>query len=241
MGMLIQMAAMAALVTLFLFRKKIATLLGIDSQVFKASLRDLLTGFSMKRFRAIEVSLWKAEGLPVGFSSKTLFTRITLGMNEGQHTRPNDKQRENYSIREKMQLNYDPHDDTQKMSIMVKAQEVIGASVNQLLPVAGALGGAVGGAVTPLGPMGGGIAGAIAGTGAANSVGAEVARVDLSSAMINRIRDRCGGEGSKTNARLNTRSASTQGDISWSEQYFQRVDMIPQGYLWLRIVDIEGT
>merc|ERR1711871_1128847 len=136
---------MVALVMLWLFRHKIATLLGIDSQIFRASLRDFLTGFSMKRFRAIEVSLWKAENLTVGFSSRTLFTRVTLGMNEAQHTRPVDKQRDRYAIREKLQLNYDPFDETQKLTIMIKAQEVIGATVNHMLPVAGAIGGAIGG------------------------------------------------------------------------------------------------
>merc|ERR1719446_599729 len=172
---LVQLAALAALVLLWVFRKKLGTILGFDQQIVKASLRDFLTGFSMKRFRAVEVSLWKAEGLPVGFSSRTLFTRVTLGYNEAQHTRPIDNLRANYTVKERIQLNYDPEDDTQKLSIMIKMQEVIGASVNQLLPAAGALVGAVGGLTTPLGPATGATVGVITGTGAANSVGAEVA------------------------------------------------------------------
>jgi len=240
---LVQLGALAALILLWLFRKKIATILGFDQQVVKASLRDILTGFSMKRFRAIEVSLWKADGLPVGFSSKTIFTRVTLGINEAQHTRPHDNVRELYTIKDRVSMNYDPEDDTQKLTISLRMQEVIGASVNQLLPAAGAVVGAMGGLTTPLGPMPGAALGVVAGTGAANSVGAEIAKVDMSSVMINRFRERFhADEAPNPNSeRPSARATSTGPVVRWTDEYFQRVDLLPQGFLWLRIADISGA
>lgn len=241
-AILTQFAMLGALVVLFLCRKKIMIILGFDQQVVKADLRDLLTGFSMKRFRPIEISLWRADGLSCGFTNRTLFTRVTLGYNEANHTRPHDSVGESYSIRERVQLNYDPEDDTQKLSIMVKMQEVIGAQVNQLLPVAGGVMGALAGAASPLGPVNGAAAGVITGTGAANSVGAEVARVDLSSAMINKLRDKAHSDGgvAPTSDRPISSRASATMLTPWSDPYFIPVDMIPQGKLWLRIADVEG-
>jgi len=245
---LTKLAVVLAIVIVWVMRKKIVTILGFDQQLLKADLRDLLTGFSMKRFRPIEVSLWHADGLAVGFTGRTLFTRITLGYNEAHHTRPIDGCAARYGMKERVQLNYDPEDDGQKLSIMIKNQEFIGASVNQLLPAAGAVVGAVGGMASPLGPGPGAALGVVTGTGAANSVGAEIGRVDLSSAMINRIRERCANDGhpapSTERPRSSTRSngPTATGPITpWSEQYFQKVDLIPQGHLWLRIADIDDA
>lgn len=233
---LVQFAGLGVLVMLYVFRKKIATILGLDQMVVKADLRDILTGFSMKRFKAIEVSIWNAEGLSCGFSSRTLYARVTLGYNEPAHTRPHDNVRDSLMVRERIQLNYDEQDESQKLSIMLKQQEVIGASVNQLLPAAGALLGAVGGMTTPVGAMPGAAMGVITGTGAANSVGAEVARVDLSSAMINRIRQAHNANGPQPNSA--TARASATSTVRWSNEFFQKVDLVPQGELWLRICDL---
>jgi len=245
---LTQLAALLGIAIVWLMRKKIMTILGFDQQILKADLRDLLTGFSMKRFNAIEVSLWHADGLAVGFTGRTLFSRVTLGYNEAHHTRPNDGCVARYGIKERFQLNYDPEDDTQKMSITIKMQEFIGQGINQLLPAAGAVVGAIGGLASPLGPGPGAAIGVVTGTGAANSVGAEIGRVDLSSAMINRIRERCANDGhpnpTSERPRSSTRSAgpTATGPITpWSEQYFQKVDLIPQGHLWLRIADIDDA
>jgi len=243
---LMQLLGVFALIVLYLFRKKIFTILGFDQQVVKAELRDILTGFSMKRFRAIEVSLWHCNGLPTSsLGSRTLFTRMTLGYNEAGHTRPHDKVQSTYTIKERLCVNYDPEDDTQRMSIVVKMQEVIGATVNQLLPAAGAIVGAVGGMASPLGPSVGLVAGTAIGTGAANSVGAEIARVDLSAAMINRMRERFQNDSApnpnseRPSSRAKTGPTSTGPAVQWNREYFQKVDMIPQGELWLRIADID--
>jgi hypothetical protein len=244
---MVQVGALVALGMLYGFRKKIAQLLGFDQQFVRADLRDILTGFSMKRFKAIELSLWHADGIPCGFTSQTLFCRIVLGYNEPAHTRPHDGiRRGQFSIRERLQLNYDPEDKTQKMTITIKQQEFIGTSVNQMLPAAGAVMGALGGMTTPLGMGPGAALGVVTGTGAAHSVGTEIARVDLSSAQINKIRELHNKQGQSLHPRpdserkkLTTNFAAHAATSKWSEDYFFKVDLIPQGNLWLRIADVK--
>jgi hypothetical protein len=243
---LMQLGALAALVLFYAFRKKIAQILGFDQQMVRADLRDILTGFSMKRFKAIEVSLWHADGIPCGFTSQTLFCRVVLGFNEPGHTRPHDGIKSHFPIRERLQMNYDPEDETQKMSITIKRQEIIGTSVNQMLPAAGAVMGALGGMTTPLGLGPGAAMGVVAGTGAAHSVGEEIARVDLSSAQINRIRDIYNREGvGKTlhprpdSERKKLKDTEHHDTVKWSEASFTKVDLIPQGALWIRIADFQ--
>jgi hypothetical protein len=241
--MLMQLGALAALVALYAFRKKILTILGFEQQVVRADLRDLLTGFSMKRFQPIEISLWYADGLPCGFSKRSIFTRILLGYNEPQHGRPHDGVRDSVAIRERMQMNYDPEDVSQKLTIMIKQQEILGTSVNQMLPAAGAVMGALGGMVSPLGTGPGAALGVVTGTGAAHSVGQEVARVELSSMMVNRIRERCNASGpadhpKPDSERRKALKTSAKATVEWSEEAFQKVDLVPQGNLWLRITDL---
>merc|ERR1719263_1769452 len=127
---------------------------------------------------------------------------------------------------------------------MIKQQEVIDTAVNQMLPAAGAAMGALGGMASPLGAMPGAALGAVTGTGAAHSVGIEVARVDLSASMINRIRERCHTNGTAgaprpDSERKRLAASSTGPAVQWSEQFFQQVDLVPQGTLWLRIADVE--
>lgn len=244
---MIQLGMVAALVMVYAFRKKIAQILGFDQQLIRCDLRDILTGFSMKRFKAIEVSLWYADGIPSGFTTQTLFCRVLLGYNEPAHTRPHEGIRSQFPIRERLQLNYDPEDRTAKLTITIKQQEFIGTSVNRMLPAAGAVMGGLAGMTTPLGPTAGVAAGVVAGTGAAHSVGVEIARVDLSSEQINRIRDNHNKHGEALHPRPDSerKKLRTSNDHSeaatakWSEDYFVAVDLIPQGKLWLRIADIK--
>lgn len=226
---LTQLCMVAGVLLVIAFRKKIVSLLGYDEQIVRADLRDILTLFTMNRFSPIEVSLWKAEGLPTGFTSRSLFVRAVLGYNEPQHSRPHDGCTDFVALREKMQLNYDPEDAGQKLSIVIKQQEVVGAAISQLAPVAGALVGAVGGVVTPLGPGPGAGLGIVTGIGAANSLGVEVARVDLSSVMINRLRAAAGPVQS-------TEVATDRSE--WRQDNYTKVDLVPQGSLWLRISDV---
>jgi len=133
-------------------------------------------------------------------------------------------------MKERLQFNYDREDNSQKFSIVIKQQELVAGAVSQMAPIVGALAGGGGGLVTPLGPTGGAVAGMVAGIGAANSLGKEVARADMSSDMVNRFLDKDG--------KLEQGMTSV-GAGSWIEDEFTKVHMVPQGTMWLRIREIE--
>merc|ERR1711957_107445 len=118
-------------------------------------------------------------------------------------------------------------------SIVVKAQEVIGGAVSQLAPSFGAIAGGLGGLVTPMGPSTGAAAGVIAGVGAANSLGTEVGRVDFSSAMINRLL-----AASQPQTGINQTGLEAGPSVAWRSENFVKVDLVPQGFLWLRICEV---
>jgi len=237
MEILIQMGIVFGAFMAYSFRHKIIGLLGFDSQLVKADLRDCLTCFSMQRMSTIEVSILRATDLPAGFGPRSLFLRVVLGCNEPLHSRPRDGCTTSMNIRERMQLNYDPEDDTQKLSIAIKQQEVVGQAVAQLAPAAGALVGGAAGLMTPLGPQVGAALGGVAGIGTANSLGPEVARVEMSSAKINRLRE----EAKRRQQGANNPVMSTAPLVPWREENFFKVDLVPQGTVWLRIHDLEGA
>lgn len=224
-----QSAIIVGIVMLLGFRKKLLQLLGIEFQLFNVSLSDCLTCFTMSRLRPIEVSIWKIDGLLSGFYSRTLYLRVLLGFNEAQHTRPHEGVSSAVILKERLQLNYDPEDETQTLTIVVKEQEVLGAAVSRLAPATGAILGGAAGLMSPLGPAVGAGLGVITGVGAANSVGVEIARLDLSSAMINRWR---------AVAQAGQGGLSTGPGFTWSEQSFVKVDLVPQGHCYLRIGDV---
>lgn len=232
MFVLTQVGIILGILFAWVIRKKIVSLLGFDQQLVRGDLRDMLTLFQMERFQTIEVTVWKIEGLPPGFATRTLFVRVLLGFNEPQHSRPHDRCTNALTMREKFYLNYDPEDDTQKLSIVIKQQELVGSAVAQLAPVAGALVGAAGGVVTPLGPAAGAGLGVVTGVGAANSLGVEVARVDLSSAMVNRLRD------VSDSVEVSTARSQIGTGVLYNAENFLKVDLVPQGQLWLRIADV---
>mmetsp|Transcript_67155 Transcript_67155/g.187959 ORF Transcript_67155/g.187959 Transcript_67155/m.187959 type:complete len:424 (+) Transcript_67155:48-1319(+) len=219
------------------FRQKVVTLLGFDSSLVRADLRDILTCFSMRRFSTIEIAILKASGLPAGFGSRSLFLRVVSGMNEPMHSRPRDGCVDSMVVKERMQLNYDPSDSSQTLALYIKQQEIVGQAVKQLAPAVGMVAGGAAGMMTPLGPQGGAAIGAVAGIGTANSLGPEVARLEMSSAMINRLLD----EATRSGAAAPSAMRSTAPLVPWAEEYFTKVDLVPQGAIWLRIMDREKT
>eukprot|EP00929_Paragymnodinium_shiwhaense_P082541 TRINITY_DN43528_c0_g1_i1.p1 TRINITY_DN43528_c0_g1~~TRINITY_DN43528_c0_g1_i1.p1 ORF type:complete len:378 (+),score=91.64 TRINITY_DN43528_c0_g1_i1:98-1231(+) len=202
-------------VLLFTFRKRIIALLGFDTGIVKADLRDVMTFFSANRFKVIELALLKVEGLPPGLTSRTLYCRIVLGFNEPLHTRPHEGCTTSLSVKERMQLNYDETDDTTKLTMLIKQQEVVSSAVQQFAPAAGAL---VGATMLPLPVQAGAVAGASIGMGAANSLGVEVARVELSCAQINRL-----VLGAKEKATGKTSVGVSRNAVAWAEGNFIKV------------------
>jgi hypothetical protein len=233
-NLLNQCALIAGIGVVLMFRNRIMMILGYDQQIIRADIKDCLTCFTMHRFSPVELSILKCDGLPGGgFGTRSLFIRVVCGYNEPCHTRPHDGCSVSFSAKERMQLNYDSEDQTQRLSIVVKQQEVVGGAVAQLAPVAGAVAGGVAGLMS-IGPAAGAGLGAVTGIGAANSLGKEVARVDLSSTQINRLRDQARTEQGRE-------SMSTGPIVPWKESHFQRVDLVPQGVAWIRIHDVENV
>lgn len=222
---LTEVAMLCAMYIFYILRRRFLKLLGVERQMVRADCRDVLTCFSMSRYGVIELAIWKCEGLLCGFSARSLFITVTLGYNEPQNTRPHDGVRADFACRERMQLNYDNHDDASRISIVVKQQEIVSSAIGAMAPGVGAIGGAMANLMTPLGPGGGAVAGAVTGIGAANSLGKEVGRVELSSAMVNRLSE--------------AKGPTQDGRFAWNEEHFHKVDMIPQGALWLRLSEVE--
>eukprot|EP00928_Gymnodinium_smaydae_P060156 TRINITY_DN4370_c1_g2_i2.p1 TRINITY_DN4370_c1_g2~~TRINITY_DN4370_c1_g2_i2.p1 ORF type:complete len:306 (+),score=62.45 TRINITY_DN4370_c1_g2_i2:55-918(+) len=109
---LTQLVGLFAIAIAFLFRKRIIMLLGYDQQMVRADLRDICTCFTMHRFRVVEVTILKIEGLPPsGFGGRTLFCRLILGYNEAQHSRAHDGCTTSVMLKERLQMNYDPDDE----------------------------------------------------------------------------------------------------------------------------------
>lgn len=232
---LMQIGAVFGIVIAYSFRNKLTDLLGFDSALLKVEMRDCLTCFSMKRFQTIEISMLSASDLQIGFiPTRSLYVRVVCGVNEPLHSRPRDGCTTSLNLRERFQLNFDPLDTSQKLSIVIKEQEVVGAAVAQLAPVGGMIVGALGGLTTPLGPQVGAVVGGLTGVGTANSLGPEVARIDMSADSVNKLLLRS----SKTKTDL-PRSLATGPSVPWREDHFVKVDLVPQGYMWLRISDVE--
>lgn len=233
------MALLAMVFFVVLFRNKIVVLLGVDQKLIRADLRDILTCFSMERFQVIEVAIWKVAKLPPGLGSRSLFVRMIMGYNEALHSRPHDGVHDDCNFCERFTLNYDPEDDTQCLTIVVKEQEVVSAAVSAMAPAAGAVVGGAVNAMTPLGVSGGALAGAVGMIGAANSIGVEVARVELSSAMINHQRRAAQASTvSSVSTRRGQGSQATRVRGCWNEDNFVKVDLVPEGELWLQITDV---
>merc|ERR1719198_653739 len=87
---LTQVAIVAGGFILYIFRKRFFALLGIERQMVRADLKDVLTCFSMSRFMPVEIAFWKVTDLPSGFGHRTLFLEIFMGYNEPLNTRPHD-------------------------------------------------------------------------------------------------------------------------------------------------------
>lgn len=239
-SILMRVFTIVALSLAWIFRRTIINMFGFEQQMVRWDLRDFLTGFTMHRFRVIEVSLLRCSDLPSVLTTRSLYARVICGYNEPQNTRVIEDCNTSMPMNESFQCNYDPDDVTQKFSIVIRQSEVFGEALQQLAPVAGALaGGTMGAAVKvalPGGGMGTGAAlGAVSGVSLANSMGTEIARVDFPAATINRIRAASKKKpwASRTMATMATRSITR-----WQDDNFVRVDLVPAGVCWLRIDDV---
>eukprot|EP00927_Polykrikos_kofoidii_P016820 TRINITY_DN17627_c0_g1_i1.p1 TRINITY_DN17627_c0_g1~~TRINITY_DN17627_c0_g1_i1.p1 ORF type:complete len:398 (+),score=48.33 TRINITY_DN17627_c0_g1_i1:53-1195(+) len=231
---LIVLGQVGGIVVVFLLRKRIGMFFGLEHQFINADIKDLLTCFSNSRFRTIEVSVWKCEDLQPGYEGRPLYIRTCLGYNETQHSRPHDVRKGVFVCRERFQLNYDPDDDTKSLSLTVKQQDdPASAAASHFAPALGALYGLLNVRIPMTTPLHTGAMGAAVGLSVANSPGIDIARLELSAAQINRLR--------KTSKEAEGRTTATMASAFWQKEHFHKVDILPQGVLWLRIVDLSGA
>lgn len=121
----------AAFVFVIVFRDRIALVLGVEHlQLFKFKAKDVCQCFSGGSYRAIEVSIWKAEELIAGdiFNANNVFVEVHYGMNEVMRTRVHNNAGSECIIKERIQVNFDEGDDDEIMYIFLKNQKVMGAS-----------------------------------------------------------------------------------------------------------------
>jgi len=221
-------------IALYSFRSRVQSLLGVEHQLIRADWRDLVTCFSFSRFEIIELAIWKVEDLPPTWgNTRTVYFRIIHGFNEVMNLRPVTLRGDVTSFVQKdtIQLNYDPEDVHTKLSIILKRQEIISDAVaTNIAPVTGAITGAITSAVIPFGFLGGLVTGATVATGAANS--GEVARLDLSTMMINRMLEQGKDDQWPQNAWRTTLVAPSL----WTDpDAFHVLHLVPQGKIYFRI------
>lgn len=124
-------AAVFVLVVLWKFKDRILETLGLENfAVVFGDFRDWATCWSMSRFRAIEIFIWKVEGLPSANLHKfnDVFVEVSLGYNMALRTRVHDSAGHSCIIKESVQLNFDPYDFESKLCLTVKHQNVVGSS-----------------------------------------------------------------------------------------------------------------
>eukprot|EP00397_Hematodinium_sp_SG-2012_P039251 GEMP01042829.1.p1 GENE.GEMP01042829.1~~GEMP01042829.1.p1 ORF type:complete len:358 (+),score=59.84 GEMP01042829.1:26-1099(+) len=205
-----------AVLLVYWFRARLMTLIGFEQQLIRADWKDIATCFSLSRY------------------------------NEAMHTRPIDIGRGGVDFAPKvvLQLNYDSEDDQTKLSIIIRKQEIISSAVaSNLAPVTGAITGAVASLVLPFGIGVSALAGGAVGAGAASNLGQEISRLDLSSAMINRI---ISASGDPRLPPQRTQQEMTVIDPRktqpWNDpDQFQVSHLIPQGRIWFRIQALSAS
>jgi len=127
---LLGLAGLVGLAVIWKFKDRLFQFLGVEnpSHVI-GEFRDWATCWSMKRFHAIEVFIWKVEGLPSArlHSSNDVFVEVTMGYNVTMRTRVHHRAGHTCVLKETLQLNFDPYDSEHKLTISVMNQEVLGS------------------------------------------------------------------------------------------------------------------
>eukprot|EP00930_Biecheleria_cincta_P036196 TRINITY_DN24834_c0_g1_i1.p1 TRINITY_DN24834_c0_g1~~TRINITY_DN24834_c0_g1_i1.p1 ORF type:complete len:361 (+),score=64.78 TRINITY_DN24834_c0_g1_i1:42-1085(+) len=128
---LLGLAGLAGLAVIWKFKDRLFQFLGVENPAHViGEFRDWATCWSMKRFHAIEVFVWKVEGLPSArlHSSNDVFIEVTMGYNVTMRTRVHHRAGHACVLKESLQLNFDPYDSEHKLTIAIMNQEVLGSA-----------------------------------------------------------------------------------------------------------------
>merc|ERR1712125_293203 len=125
------MAAMFVLAVFWKFKDRIFEFLGVENgALFTGDLRDWATCWSMHRFQALELCIWKVEGLPSAkiSSANDVFAEVRFGYNVNMTTRVHLRAGHSCIFKESMQMNWDPFDRGTRLTLTVKNQGVLGGT-----------------------------------------------------------------------------------------------------------------
>eukprot|EP00397_Hematodinium_sp_SG-2012_P030413 GEMP01032214.1.p1 GENE.GEMP01032214.1~~GEMP01032214.1.p1 ORF type:complete len:292 (-),score=26.88 GEMP01032214.1:902-1777(-) len=128
----LSMAILLIFLLVYMSRDRILTLLGMEHVTFcRFSWRDCLSCWSMHRFRVIEVRIVKVDELPSQdlFTPNDVYVELHMGFNEVTRTRVHNNAGAGCLLGEVIQLNFDPDDPNDKLTIIVKNQEVVLATM----------------------------------------------------------------------------------------------------------------
>lgn len=122
-------AVLVGLFVVWKFKDRILETVGLESgTLVVGDFRDWATCWSMRRFRAIEIFILKADSLPATtFSSGSdLFVEVALGYNMNMRTRVHHGAGQTCVFKESLQVNFDPYDCDSRLNLSVKSQSSLG-------------------------------------------------------------------------------------------------------------------
>jgi len=129
---LLGLAALCGLAITWKLKDRLLMSLGIENpSMVIGEFRDWATCWSMKRFQPIELFIYKVESIPASkfHAPNDLYVEIDLGYNTQVRTRVHTRAGHSCVFKESMQLNFDPFDAEAMLTITVKTQDLVGASV----------------------------------------------------------------------------------------------------------------
>lgn len=122
---LVGLAALVAVFVAWRLKDRVFETLGVEngSQII-GDFRDWATCWSMRRFHAVELYVWKVEGLPTAkmTSNNHLFAEVTLGYNKNLRTRVHPNAGTACILKESVQFNFDPFDTDSRLHLSFKSQ-----------------------------------------------------------------------------------------------------------------------
>eukprot|EP00928_Gymnodinium_smaydae_P059894 TRINITY_DN4335_c1_g1_i1.p1 TRINITY_DN4335_c1_g1~~TRINITY_DN4335_c1_g1_i1.p1 ORF type:complete len:454 (-),score=82.74 TRINITY_DN4335_c1_g1_i1:23-1384(-) len=113
------------------FKDRVLEALGVENPAhYLGEPRDWATCWSMKRFQPIELLILKIEDIPSAklHTYNDVFCEVRHGYNVSMRTRVHNKSGSKVSFKESFQLNFDPYDKESLFTILVRNQDVFGAS-----------------------------------------------------------------------------------------------------------------
>mmetsp|Transcript_845 Transcript_845/g.1876 ORF Transcript_845/g.1876 Transcript_845/m.1876 type:complete len:312 (+) Transcript_845:94-1029(+) len=126
------LAILAAFLFVVVFRDRILMLLGLErmnDNFVRFKFKDIFTCGSTARFQPIAITFWKVSDLPSGdiFNANNVFASVRCQYNEKATTRVHNNAGTSCTLKETLQLNFDPDEDEEDTFIFFHSQRVVQA------------------------------------------------------------------------------------------------------------------